>query len=315
MGAMRRAIVLGAWLVLAIEGRAHADKRIQDLIPGFQTEANGCEVQGNGLAKVATGAEALAKAATGAEREELERDLARLAAGVTVFRDYCGQVGALVAFLQQHAQDSYRSVEREIDTRDNALRKARRDARKLVEELQPITRKLIGRMAVRPTAADEPGTPGKFPSGRAIELPRIGGSWRLSGTSTSDTADYTDKTVTASVTSRAAAGGCDDQRKALAARTDDKLTELEPAKDPPIAWSVRYTRRDKTTARLAGAMCAPTKTGHVLATADVAPADRTAIADQLAKLMVRMIAVQLAPPPAPAPAPAPVPSPAPPAKP
>lgn len=293
MEAMR---LVGVIVLLAAAAPARADKRTNDLIPQLQRELAGCGVQAAGLAKVAAGAAALAKSAEAAERDELDKDAAALASGHALVKGYCDEVASLIAFLKEHAATPYKTVEKELDTRDNKLRGLRKDARKQIEELGPVTRKIIPRMArTQPVPVEERKLPpAKFPSRRTVELPALDGSWKLTGTSVTDTAEYADKTATASVTTRPFTGAtCDQQRKSLATRSDaDQMIELElgAAKDVGVVWSVRYTRRDR---RLIHVMCVPTKTGGLLGTATVAPSDQQKLADELAKVMVRMLAVQL----------------------
>src|SRR6185295_10557282 len=102
--------------------------------------------------------------------------------------------------------------------------------------------------------------------------------------------------INASATARAFSGGtCDQQRKALLVRADaEQLVDLDlpGAKELGVAWGARYTRREPTTAHLVSVLCVPNKAGGLLATADVVPAERAALADELGKLLLRMIAAQ-----------------------
>jgi len=293
-----------AWLLtIALAGTAHADKKLQGFKPDFVHEAAGCQVQTSGIAKVLAGATELAKTVEAAERAELEHDVDQLTGGLALEKAYCDEVAAMVAFLDANAAATYRSVERELDARYTKIVKLRAASKKTIEELQPTTRKLIPRIARRPDPpAPEPRRiPGKFPSGRAIELPALAGTWRLWGSSTTDTAEYLETppkepVITASATTRPFADTtCDDQRKALLARADaEPLVELElpGAKELGVAWGARYTRRQQTTAHLVSVLCVPGKAGGLLATTDMVPADRSALADELGKLMLRMIAAQ-----------------------
>jgi hypothetical protein len=291
--------LLGWFMVvqIAVVADARADKRITDLIPGLEREHTACTGQVNGMTRIANGAAELAKSATGPDREELEKDAAALAKGLASFKEYCDDVGTMVAYLKDNANAAYKAVEREIDTRDNKVRALRAAGKKLVEELAPTTRKLIPKIAQRPKPViEEKRTAVKFPSGRTVELPSLPGTWRLSGSSILDSAEYNDKATSATVTARTFnAASCDQQKKALAGRSDvDQIVDVDVAKDTGVTWSVRYTKRDKPP-RLVQVMCAPTKTGGVLATADLVPADQTALADDLARVMLRMIATQLDP--------------------
>jgi hypothetical protein len=291
-----------AWLVLlALAGPAHADQKLVGFKPEFVREAAGCQVQARGLTRVQGGAAELAKAAEAAERAELERDLEQLTSGLAAVQAHCDEVAAVIAFIDANASAPYRSVERELDARYKKIVKLRAAAKQAIEELGPTTRKLIPRIARRPPpAAPEPRrVPGKFPSGRTVELPALAGTWRLSGSSTTDTADYSEAppkgpAIAARATARPLPGGtCAEQRKALLVRADaEQLVDLDlpGAKELGVAWAARYTRRERTTAHLVSVVCVPGKAGGLLATADVVPADRAALADELAGLLLRMIA-------------------------
>lgn len=293
-----------AWLLpLVLAGSAHADKKIQDLKPDFVHEAAGCQVQASGLTKVLAGATELARTAVPAETAELAADIDQLTQGLARVKEHCDEVAAMVAFLDASAAASYRSVERELDTRYNKIVKLRAASKKTVEELQPTTRKLIPRITRRPEpAAPEPRRiPGKFPSGRSVELPALAGMWQLSGSKAVDTADYREAppkqpAITASATTRPFSGGtCDDQRKALGLRAGlEPVVDLDlPGKKPlGVAWGLRYTRREPPPAHLVSVVCVPGPDGGLLATADVVPAERSALADELAALMLRMLAAQ-----------------------
>jgi hypothetical protein len=293
-----------AWLLtIALTGTAYADKKLQDFKPDFVHEVAGCQVQTNGITRVLTGATELAKTAEAAERAELDIDIDQLTKGLALEKEYCDEVAAVIAFIDANAAASYRSVERELDARYTKIVKLRAAAKKMLEELQPTTRKLIPLITRRPEppAAEPKRIPGRFPSGRAIDLPPLAGTWRLSGSSTTDTADYSETSpkkpaVTASATTRPFSDAtCDEQRKALTVRADaEQLVDLDlpGAKELGVAWAARYTRREQTTAHLVSVLCVPDKAGGLLATADVVPAERSALADELAKLMLRMIAAQ-----------------------
>jgi hypothetical protein len=299
-----RSVALPLALAVCLAGTAHADKKLLEAKPELARELAGCQVQVNGLAKIHASATELAKTAAPDDRAEIEREIEPLGKGLALEKEYCDEVAGIVAFIDANANAPYRAVERDFGERYQKVVKLRGAAKKMNEELSPVTRKLITRMARRPPPPDAPEpkrVPGKFPSGRAVELPSLPGTWRLSGTSTTDTADYSESPpkgppITARATVRAFSGAtCDQQRKALLVRGDAQdLADLDVpgAKDQGVAWGARYTRREQTTAHLVSVLCVPGKNGGLLATADVAPADRTTLAEELSKLLVRMLAAQ-----------------------
>lgn len=284
-------------LLLVGSTAAVADKKIVDMTPLYRKEATACASQLNGLVKVVTGAKTLAVDA--AEKDALARDIVQLEKAVVVFEDYCKQTADMKAFLEENAKTAYKKVEREIDTRDNSIRKLRKDTKKLVLEIQPITRKMIPRIAqqakgdVTAPPTEDKRVPGKFPSGRIVELPTgMAGTWRLSGNANTDTASYHDKATTATIHARGfTSATCDQQRKSISAKPADQaeldLTDLPHAK--AVAWVVRYVRREKAGAHLTTVACVPKKGGGVLVTANIQP-DTAPITDEVTRLALRMLA-------------------------
>lgn len=293
-------LLVATCALVATAATARADKKIVELRPLYVKESAGCEVQASGLARVATGAAALVPTLTGAEHDATAQDAATLAAGLEQVRAYCSDVAAMVTFLADNAKASYRSVEHELDARDNKIRKQRRDIKKRMAELSPITRRLIPRIAGAHTAAPPPvrATPGKFPSGRSVELPALPGAWRISGNTTVDVADYTDKAITASVSARALTGTtCDDQRKQLAGKpTVEGVVDAElpsSTKEHGAAWRITYTRRDQATGpQHHDALCAQHGDTVLLVASMVIPATNDKLAEQLVPVMAALLAAR-----------------------
>jgi hypothetical protein len=250
------------------------------------------------MQKVATGVAALATAAADAERPALEKAAAALAKGSAAFADYCSELGALVGYLQANADATYKAVEREIDTRASKVSRLRREAKRAVGELGPLTRKMIPRIMKLPTAAPEPEhrTSVKFPSGRGVALPVLAGSWRTSGTATSDVAEYEDKLTTATVTTRQLAGDCVEHRTFV--NEAEEFTELD-VKTANIAWAVRYVRKEKSGSHVMMMACTPHRapaagqptptTASLLAVVDVTP-ETSPLADKLLAVGLAMLA-------------------------
>jgi hypothetical protein len=292
-----------AWLVMiALVSTAHADKKLQAWKADFVRELAGCQVQTRGLAKVLAGATELARTAEPVDRTEREHDVEQLTHGLAIEKEYCDEVAAVIAFLEANPAALYRSIERELDARYTRIVKLRAAAKQMLEQLGPTTRKLIPLLARRPPPPAEPKRlPGKFPSGRVVELPALAGTWRIAGTTTTDTADYSEAAphkpaIIASATTRTFAGTtCAQQHEAVLARTDAEQlvdVDLPAAKALRVAWGARYIRREPTAAHLVTVLCVPSSQGAeggLLATADVVPADRRALVDELTSLMLRMI--------------------------
>jgi len=182
-----------ALLLLLVSSAAYADKKTQQMIPGYQREAQSCAIQVSGLEKVLAGATALAPTLSGDDKEALDKDLVTLTLGLTTVKGYCTAVTELVAFLDAAKDATYKSVERELDTRDNVVRKLRKNSKSMIEALAPITRTWIGRIAqnqiVKPDEAKP--KPTKLPSGRSVVLPKLfKGDWQAVGDKTTDTILY-----------------------------------------------------------------------------------------------------------------------------
>ena len=295
-------IALSLAVLCAVTTSAHADKKIQAMTPGFVKEASACQVEVRGLARMVTGATNLVETLQGTERDGVTADLAALTAASTTMTSYCTAVEDMVLFLQTNAGAAYKSVEKDIDTRDNAVRKLRKEAKKATATVAPITRKLIPRIKRRPVPETLPpkADATAFPSKRAIVLPKLGdGAWAVSGSTTSDTATYTDKTGTVAVTTRPFdKASCDQQRTAFVERSDVPATELEltaEGKALGVAWSARVTTRAATAqaAHSLLAMCLEQGMGGVMAIADIVPRDRTTLDAELMRLMVGMLAVRV----------------------
>ena len=282
-----------AVVVVLVAGTAVADKKIQQLTPGFEREAQTCATQVSGLEKVQTGSTTLAPTLSPQDKATLDKDLEALAAGLTAVKSYCTEVTGLVEFLKANAAAPYKSVEKELDTRDNTVRKLRKDSKKTIEAMQPITRRWIGKIAQAQTQRPDPGakaTPGKFPSGRAVELPPMAGQWKLSGEKQSDDVEYVDKTWTANVFVRSfSAATCEQQQRSLAPDAKLMAANLLPgfSEGQETAW-VAAVRGPKTYAET---MCVRGATGGWLGILEVKPA-WTDAAIPVRALLMRMIMAQ-----------------------
>lgn len=264
---------------------AHADKKIQDLTPGYDREHTACVSQAAGMHKIANGTAALAKTAPEAERPELEKAAAALAKGTVAFDDYCTELGGLVAFLKDQAAAAYKAVEREIDTRATKVSRLRREAKKQTDELQPLTRKMIPRiMSVRTAVAEpEKRTTVKFPSGRSVDFPVMAGTWRASSSATGDTVEYADKESKLVISTRHVAGACDGHRSAI---PKGEVTNVDAK---PAAWAVTYVQKEASGAHAVVLACVATGAKSVIATGDLTP-PTAALAEAMPKLVLRMAA-------------------------
>lgn len=283
-------------VVAALAGTSVADKKLQQLAPGFAREAQTCATQVSGLRKVQTGSATLAATLSPDDKTALDKDLATLAAGLASVEAYCTEVTALVAFLATNADAAYRSVEKELDVRDNTVRKLRKTSKQTLALLQPITRRWIGRIAAaqaqKPDVVD-PRTPGKFPSGRAVLLPPLGGAWKLSGTGANDLAEYTDKAWAATVFVRPFSGAtCEQQQRALP--TGTRLSEATKLPGTEDGLDTAWVALPPSTKTYIETTCVRGKSGGWIGTLEVRPAWIDA-ATPLRALLIRMLVAQNAP--------------------
>ncbi len=281
--------------LLLVASTAAADKKLQQMTPGFEREARSCAIQVSGLEKVQVGSGTLAPTLTADDKSVLDKDLEILAAGLLSVKAYCTAVTELAAFLQANAAAAYRSVENELDARDNKVRKLRKDSKKTLEVLQPITRRWIGRVAqaqVQQPAVSEKRTPTKFPGGRSVELPSLPGTFKLSGTATGDSIEYADKSWSATVFVRSfKAATCDQQQRLLppTAKTGEGAKLPGTAEGLDTAWYVVFR---EGAAHVEG-ICVNGKTGGWLGTLTVRPT-WTDAATPLRSLMIRIVSTQAA---------------------
>jgi hypothetical protein len=289
---MRIVIVV---VLLALAANAHADKKIQEFIPALEREHGACTSQVAGMLKVSNGATALAKVADATEKAELEKAAAALAKGHAAVADYCNELGALVTYLKDNADAAYKTVEREIDARHTKVGTLRREAKRVVEELTPLTRKMIPRIMKVPTGPPdaEKRTPAKFPSGRVIELPVLAGTWRFSGNANSDIAEYSDAKGTASVTTRHFGGDCAAYRKSLKDATN--LKDLP--KSGNTTWAISYSRSEQSGGHEMIVLCAPDGAQSMLAIGDITMRDgAAALSVPITKFTWAMLALRVPPP-------------------
>lgn len=263
-------------LIALLVGPAFGDARLDELATGYTKEAASCKIHAAGVAKVLDGAKLLPA------DDAIAADVDALAKAHVVVQAYCDEVDGALALLHADPAATYKTLERQLDEKDNKIRKLRQSSKKTLDALQPVIQRMIPKVNAARVGTPEPADkklPAKFPSGRAIELPKLAGTWALSGTATTDVAEYTEKAATTTITVRAFTGAtCDQHRKALA----DKPALVETP-DPRAAWKLSYSH-DK---RAATAMCVASKDGGWLATIDAPARD-----DRMTSVAWQMLAAQ-----------------------
>ena len=285
-------VAISLAVAVAVAPRAHAgDARIRSLITGYEKEAGACKIHLDGVTKVETGAHALDDATLAPELEALGK-------GHAAVQAYCDELAATLELLRADPDATYKALEHQLDDHDNKIRKLRQASKQALDELAPVISRLIPRInAANVRGADATGdqadkhAPGKFPSGRSVELPALPGTWRVSGTAATDIVSYEQGKLDATVTVRPfSTATCDQQRKLLAGKADhlDDVPPTDATKQLKLAWTVSYTQK----ARVYQVACVAGKAGGWLATID-APIDAKL---PLGTVMARMLAAQIAQP-------------------
>ncbi len=268
--------------IIASSSIASADKKTDEIASGYEKEAAACKRGEAGIAKVLEGVKTLSDEAT--DTEKLDKGHAVVAA-------YCAELDGAIELLK--GATKYKEIEGKLDEYDNKIRKLRAASKKALADLEPVIHRLIPKInaaRVGPQTVTDHRTPVKFPSGRAVELPQLPGTWKLSGTVATDVAEYTDKAIVATITAQPfREATCDQERR----RLSGTITEIEvpaAAKQLGVAWIASYRQ-----GHLFHLTCAQASTGGVVAIVDLTPDDQQKLVEQLAKLAIRMIASQLAP--------------------
>ena len=257
---MRATLVLV--VLCAVSAAAAADSRTAELARGYTKELAACKTRADGVAKVATGAQALVDDG----QKQYEADLAALRAGLAQLQTYCAELTATLEILGADPNAGYRSLERKLDEQDNKIRKLRQSSKKLLDDLAPVISRLIPSINARVGPAAAPKKLRlKFPSGRAVDGPALGGTFRTSGAEASDVLEYTEAKATATLTTRLVAGAtCEQQRQAITSADAREIAVTEAMRSLRLAWYITY---EKSTRRLRIA-CRMTKAGAIVGMLD-----------------------------------------------
>jgi hypothetical protein len=242
---------------------AAADSRTKALAKSYDKELAACEMRLRGVERVAAGTQALVDDG----QRQYEADLAALRAGLAELQAYDAELTATLQILNAEPGASYRSLERKLDEQDNKIRKLRQTTKKVLEDLAPVTGRMI------PVINARVGTAApvvkrvhiQFGSGRAIDAPLLTGQYRTMGTDAVDIVEYEEGKASATITTKLIANAtCEQQRKAIAAGDASDVTATGATQSLGLAWYIGYA---KTSRRLRAA-CRATKAGAVLATLD-----------------------------------------------
>jgi hypothetical protein len=250
-------------VLCAIAAPAIADSKTRELARGYEKELAACQTRADGVAKVATGAQALVDDG----QKQYEADLATLRAGLAQVQSYCAELTATLDILGADPQAKYRSLERKLDEQDNKIRKLRKTSKKLLDDLAPVIARLIPPINARVGSASP--APKKlrlrFPSERVVDGPALAGTFRTSGSEATDIVEYTEVKTSATLTTKLIAGAtCEQQRQAITAADASDLAATDATRSLRLAWYIGYA---KPTRRLRVA-CRMTRAGAIVATLD-----------------------------------------------
>jgi uncharacterized phage infection (PIP) family protein YhgE len=280
---MRATLVLLA--VCVAVATAAADSRTRELARGYEKELAACQIRVNGLTKVVTGTQALIDDG----KKEYEGDLATLRGGLTQLQAYCTELSSTLEILNADPNAMYRSLERKLDEQDNKIRKLRQSSKKVSEDLAAVTSRMIPLINARVgTAAPVvKKVTIKFTSGRSIDAPGLAGTYRTSGSETTDIVEYDEGKASATITAKLVANAtCEQQRQAIAGKDATAIAATGAAKSLGLAWYIAYAKP----ARKLRVACRASKAGALVATLDE-PAGADAWPD-LEPVLIAMIAAR-----------------------
>lgn len=252
--------MLAVWLAAA---PAAADSRTKELAKSYEKELAACEMRLHGVERVTAGTQALVDDG----QHQYDADLAALRTGLTELQAYDTELTATLQILNADPGASYRSLERKLDEQDNKIRKLRQSTKKVLEDLAPVTARMI------PVINARVGTAApvvkrvhiQFASGRAIDAPLLTGEYRTLGNDAIDSVEYAEGKGTATITTKLIANAtCEQQRKAIAAADATDVAAAGAALSLGLAWYVGYAK----SGRRVRAACRTTKAGAVLAVLD-----------------------------------------------
>ncbi|NVB79007.1 MAG: hypothetical protein HOV81_11465 [Kofleriaceae bacterium] len=280
---------IAAVLVVAAVALVHAgDAKLTEFIRLYDKELTACKKDLAGLVKVKDRGTPLAADAS------VAADLAIIDASLKVQETYCTDVAAALDVARADPKATYKSLGKQLDDKDRIVRADRKASKKALADTEPVIKRLVPRInAMAGSAAPTPAkkTPGTFPSGRTVDLPALAGTWSVSGSATTDIAEYAEANVTSTVTVKAFTGAtCDQQKKQLAGKftLEDRTIESLAAEKP--AFVAGYRTGKASAERVVVVACIAKKDGGVLATSDTPAAQSLATTTAIQGVMVAMIA-------------------------
>ncbi|HEX2689103.1 MAG TPA: hypothetical protein VHN14_20920 [Kofleriaceae bacterium] len=240
-----------------------ADSKTKELAQGYEKELAACQTRVNGITKVTTGTQSLVDDG----QKQYEADLATLRAGLAQEQAYCAELTTTLEILNADPSAAYRSLERKLDDQDNKIRKLRQLSKKMLDDLAPVTSRMIplinARVGIAAPAVKRVHI--KFPSGREIDAPVFTGTYRTSGSAVADILEYEAGKAGATITAKLVANAtCEQQRQAITATDAADIPASSATKSLGLAWYISYAK----SARRFRVACRAIKPGAVIATLD-----------------------------------------------
>jgi hypothetical protein len=152
---MRWTLVLASISVLA--GRAGADPHIDQLVKGYERELTSCRVHEGGVANILDGASMLLERS---HEDGLAEDVKSLHAAHEAVASYCTAVASTLDFLRADPSASYKSIDKQIDQRDNHIRTLRASSKKALDDTQPLIQRWIPKINAARIENDKSTAPG-----------------------------------------------------------------------------------------------------------------------------------------------------------
>jgi hypothetical protein len=290
------------FVVCLLAGRADADARVDQVVKGYEREQTSCRIHEGGIAKMLDGATMLLEHAAEAgladdvktlhaAHETVASYCTALAAAIeflhadptATYKSLEKQIGerdshirALRAASRKVFDDTEPLIQRWIPKINAARIEADKttaptgNAPKPEPKPQPTpkpepapTPKPEPAPAPKPEPPPTPPVAAKFPSGRTIKLPALGGKWEVRGDAQTDVADYVDSGTHTSVVAEAFTNvSCTSQLARLQAKAYGRQATKEQARAGQ-QWRVTLPGDAPTVVA-----CAATRTGSALVTFD-----------------------------------------------
>lgn len=128
---------------------AAADRQIDQHIKFFEKETRVCGKNLRGMSVVIERGRGVASS-----DPEIASDLAELTKAHGAVKSHCDEVASMLAFLLGASSETFRSIQKEFDERDNRIRAERTTSKQALADAQPVIQRVVPRMNKRIAAAN-----------------------------------------------------------------------------------------------------------------------------------------------------------------